>query len=96
MILLGGGLYLAYTPYNGALFDRLLAATGSIGTAGFFIYIADSCGYLGTVGLLMIKNFIGLTLPWTAFLVMMSMASAVIGIALLGFAAWYFQRKLAN
>ena len=96
MILLGGGLYLAYTPYNGALFDRLLAATGSIGTAGFFIYIADSCGYLGTVSLLMIKNFIGLTLPWTAFLVMMSMGSATIGIVLLGFAAWYFQRKLAN
>jgi hypothetical protein len=96
MILLGGGLYLAYTPYNGALFDRLVAATGSAGTAGFFIYIADSCGYLGTVGLLLIKSFIGLALPWTAFLVAMSMGSAVAGIALLGFAAWYFNRKLAT
>jgi len=96
MILLGGGLYLAYTPYNGALFDRLVAATGSAGTAGFFIYIADSCGYLGTVGLLTIKSFIGLALPWTAFLVAMSMGSAAVGILLLGFAAWYFARKLEH
>jgi hypothetical protein len=96
MILLGAGLYLAYTPYNGALFDRLMAATGSAGTAGFFIYIADSCGYLGTVGLLLIKNFTGLALPWTQFLVTVSMGSAAIGIVLLGFAAWYFHRQLTN
>ena len=55
----------------------------------------ENC-YLGTVGLLTIKSFIGLALPWTAFLVAMSMGSAAVGILLLGFAAWYFARKLEH
>lgn len=96
MILLGGGLYLAYTPYNGALFDRLVAATGTVGTAGFFIYIADSWGYMGTVGLLLAKNFMGLALPWTQFLVGTSIASALLGLALLAYAGAYFMRRLGE
>lgn len=96
MILLGGGLYLAYTPYNGALFDRLVAATGTAGTAGFFIYIADSWGYMGTVALLVVKNFTGISLPWTEFLVGTSIASAVLGLALLGYSGRYFLRRLGD
>jgi hypothetical protein len=96
MILLGGGLYLAYTPYNGALFDRLVAATGQVGTAGFLIYIADSWGYLGTVVLLAVKNFSGLSLPWTDFLVGTSIASAGFGLLLLLFAGHFFLRKMGE
>jgi len=94
MIMLGGGLYLAYTPYNGALFDRLVAATGQVGTAGFLIYIADSWGYLGTLILLLIKNFSGLSLPWTQFLVVSSIASAGLGLVLLVYAARFFLREI--
>jgi hypothetical protein len=96
MILLGGGLYLAYTPYNGALFDRLVAATGQVGTAGFFIYIADSWGYLGTVLLLVLKNFSGLSLPWTQFLVGTSVVSSGLGLVLLVYAGRYFLRKMGE
>ena len=96
MILLGGGLYLAYTPYNGALFDRLVAATGQVGTAGFLIYISDSWGYLGTVVLLAVKNFSGLSLPWTDFLVGTSIASAGFGLLLLLFAGHFFLRKMGE
>ena len=96
MIALGAGLYLSYTPFNGALFDRLLAATGKAGTAGFFIYIADSFGYAGSVSLLLIKNFGGLQLPWAQFLVATSVVSAVFGLALLAFAARFFMRTLEN
>jgi hypothetical protein len=94
MIMLGGGLYLAYTPYNGALFDRLVAATGQVGTAGFLIYIADSWGYLGTLILLLIKNFSGLSLPWTQFLVVTSIASAGLGLVLLMYAGRFFLREI--
>jgi hypothetical protein len=96
MILLGGGLYLAYTPYNGALFDRLVAATGQVGTAGFFIYIADSWGYLGTVLLLVLKNFSGLSLPWTQFLVGTSVVSSGLGLVLLVYAGRFFFRKIGE
>jgi hypothetical protein len=56
MIATGAGIYMAYTPFNGMLFDRLIAATGQVGTAGFLIYVADSCGYVGSVSLLLVKS----------------------------------------
>ena len=52
MILVGLGLYIAYVPFGSMLFDRLFAATGAVGTAGFLIYVTDAFGYLGSVGLL--------------------------------------------
>ncbi|NOY89901.1 MAG: hypothetical protein GXP55_01740 [Deltaproteobacteria bacterium] len=49
MLLTGLGSYLIYVPYNSVLFERLMAATGSAGTAVFSIYLADSLGYTGSV-----------------------------------------------
>ncbi len=94
MIGLGAGLYLAYTPYNALLFDRLVAATGKIGTAGFLIYIADSSGYTGSVVLLLLKNFAAVSLPWVTFLMGASILTGVGGLACLGFAGIYLWRKL--
>ncbi len=94
MIGLGGGLYLAYTPYNGLLFDRLVAATGKVGTAGFLIYVADSSGYAGSVALLLVKNLTALNLPWVPFLLVSSLVTGVAGLAFLGYAAVYLWRKL--
>ena len=94
MIGLGAGLYLAYTPYNGLLFDRLVAATGKVGTAGFLIYIADSSGYSGSVVLLLLKNFTALSLPWVTFLMGASVFTGIGGLACLSFAGIYLWRKL--
>ena len=94
MIGLGAGLYLAYTPYNGLLFDRLVAATGKVGTAGFLIYIADSNGYAGSVVLLLLKNFAAIKLPWAEFLMGASIFTGVAGLACLAFAGIYLWRKL--
>ena len=68
MIIVGAGLYLAYTPFNALLFDRLIAATGSPGNAGFLIYIADASGYVGSVALLLVRNFADVSMRWTDFL----------------------------
>ncbi len=95
MIALGGGLYLAYTPFNGLLFDRLVAVTGEIGNAGFLIYVADSSGYAGSVALLVAKNFGGLHLAWTHFLIDAGLGTCLVGLALLAVAAVYFRRHFA-
>jgi hypothetical protein len=50
-------LYMVYVPFNGILFDRLLAALNERGNVGFLFYTADFCGYLGSVLVLLIKNF---------------------------------------
>lgn len=94
MIALGGGLYLAYTPFNGMLFDRLVAATGKVGNAGFLIYVADASGYAGSVALLLLRDLGGLKLHWSAFLLDISLAASGGGLALMGFAALYFRRRL--
>ncbi|MFM9935975.1 MAG: DUF5690 family protein [Novosphingobium sp.] len=56
MILTGAGLYLAYAPFNAMLFDRMIAAFGTAGNAGFLIYIADTAGYTGSVTLLIWRS----------------------------------------
>lgn len=66
MILVGAGTYMAYTPFNAILFDRMIAATREIGTAGFLIYVADAGGYAGSVGLLLLRSF-GPSFNWLRF-----------------------------
>jgi len=94
MIALGAGLYLGYTPFNALLFDRFIAASGRTGTAGFLIYVADACGYMSSVALLVLYNFIGVKISWVSFLVVISYSAALVGLALVGAAVFYFHRHL--
>ena len=96
MTLLGGGLYLAYTPFNGMMFDRLVAASGSAGNAGFLIYVADTVGYGGSVTLLLLRNVPGLRLPWTRFLIDAGIACGTIGMVMMAGAALYFRTRLGR
>lgn len=57
MVAAGAGLYVVYTPYSAMLFDRLVSFSGQVANAGFLIYVADSAGYAGSVGLLLWRNF---------------------------------------
>jgi Family of unknown function (DUF5690) len=93
MICVGLGLYLGYVPFNCVLFDRLIAAVGSVATAGFLIYVADAFGYLGSVGLLLYKNFGQAKLSWLEFFLGFSYFTAVFCAALyLGSAAYFWWR----
>jgi hypothetical protein len=94
MIALGAGLYLAYTPFNALLFDRLIAAGGRTGTAGFLIYVADASGYVSSVALLIIQNTLAVRLSWVQFLETVSYGAAGVGLLLILGAAVYFHRRL--
>jgi hypothetical protein len=96
MILAGAGLYMAYTPFNAMLFDRLIAYGGRVATAGFLIYVADASGYLGSVALLLWRNFGGLKLDWLQFFTLSAYAASVAGAILTALAAIYFARKAAR
>lgn len=78
MIAVGAGVYLGYVPYNAVLADRLTAAIGVPGNAAFFMYVADSSGYAGSVGLMLLKNFGNLSLSWLSFFSTVCYASAAI------------------
>ncbi len=84
MILAGAGLYMGYTPFNAMLFDRMIAATGKVGTAGFLIYVADSFGYIGSISLLLVKSFAQLDIAWGQFLAIGAYVAC--GLGLIGLA----------
>lgn len=94
MIAAGAGLYLAYVPFNALLFDRLIAAAHASGNAGFLIYVADASGYAGSVALLLVRNFVHVALPWTAFLCDIAYATSIIGLAATAYGASRLLREL--
>lgn len=93
MIATGVGLYLAYVPYGTVLFDRLIAATGAVGTAVFMIYVTDAFGYLGSVLVLLVKNFAHPDVSWLDFFRTFSYAAGLAGTAAFSASAWYFARR---
>ncbi|WP_437669854.1 DUF5690 family protein [Sorangium sp. So ce131] len=90
MISVGLGLYVGYVPYNCVLFDRLIAALGSVATAGFLITAADAFGYLGSVAVLLYKSFGQAKLSWLEFFLGFSYATALACGALFAASAGYF------
>jgi hypothetical protein len=95
MILSGAGLYMAYVPFNAMLFDRMIAASGTVGTAGFLIYVADAFGYLGSCALLLWRNFGLLQLDWLQVFTASAYGASIVGMILMGLSAIYFLRKTA-
>jgi hypothetical protein len=94
MLLLGMGLFLAYIPIQVAVFERIIALFKLKANAGFFIYICDSIGYLGSVGLLLYKQFFMRDLQWSKVLMNFSYFTTVFCIALLLLLSFFFNRKL--
>ena len=93
MILTGAGLYMAYTPFNAMLFDRLIAVSGRVGTAGFLIYVADASGYAGSCALLLWRNFGLVSLNWLQVFIASIYATSVAGSALVLGSVLYFYRR---
>jgi MFS family permease len=92
--MLGGvGLYLAYVPFNCLLFERLIAAYRQPGNIGFIMYVADAVGYLGSVAVLLVKEFGQFEVRWTDFLVGANCMVAVLGVLLVGVSVGYFYKK---
>src|SRR5580658_7959 len=86
------GLYLGYVPYNCFYFERMLAAYKIPGNVGFLIYIADAFGYLGTVAVLLIKEFVRIKYTWVDFFTGMFYVAAAGGIVLVLWSAILFTR----
>jgi hypothetical protein len=96
MILSGAGLYAAYTPFNAMLFDRMIAVSGRIGTAGFLIYLADAFGYVGSCALLVWRNFGLVQLNWLQVFTASAYATSILGIGLVGCSALFFHTRPAR
>lgn len=92
LMLTGLGLYMGYIPFNCILFDRMTAAFGIAGNAGFFMYLADSFGYLGSAGVTIGKNLFSLQLQWTEFYSRGVIVLSALALLALPAAAYWFTR----
>ncbi len=93
MLLVGLGLYLVYIPFNSIYFDRLIAAFSIKGNAGFFIYLADAVGYVGSVSVMLVKDGLTLNIAWTAFFSQSVMILSFVGILITLYTIYYFNKK---
>lgn len=93
MILVGLGLYICYVPFNCIFFDRMIATFHIKGNAGYLIYIADAFGYLGSMAVLLYKNFGQNTISWLQFFIYGTYIISGIGVVISMVSLWYFIRK---
>lgn len=96
MGLTGFGTYLAYIPFNSILFDRLIASVRTAANVGFLIYVADACGYVGSVGILLYKNIAEPELSWIEFFYGTGYLLAVAGGIGTAASAIYFWRTVRS
>jgi hypothetical protein len=90
MILIGVGLYLGYVPFNSIFFDRLIATFRYIGTVGFIMYVADAFGYLGSIGVLLLKESGYTQLSWLQFFIRGGYLISISGTLLIASSMLYF------
>lgn len=93
MTLSGLGLYMGYVPYNAIFFDRMIANFRYAGNVGFIMYIADSFGYLGSISVLLVKEFTHLRISWGHFYLQGMLLVSVIGLIASLSSLIYFRLK---
>ena len=93
MILSGIGIIFPYILFNGVIFDRILAAFREKGNVGFLMYIADAIGYLGSVAVLLWRNFGEADMSWVHFFARLCLAGGGLMATLSVFSWIYLKRK---
>jgi MFS family permease len=83
MVFSGCGLFIPYIIYNGLIFDRFIAAFRITGNVGFLMYLADAFGYLGSVGIMLFKNFGNSDISWLSFYVTLSVVAGTLCVGLI-------------
>jgi hypothetical protein len=94
MVLCGIGLYIPYVAFHTTIFERLISASIRIGNLGFLMYLADSLGYLGYSGVLILKTSVpgeADIFPTFRMLLLILSIGCVIALA---YALVYFHRVL--
>ena len=94
MVLHGVGLYLSYIAFQSVYYERFIAAFQVKGNVGYLIYLADFIGYIGSVTILLLKEFVGFEVQWDVFFIYLSYATCVVGILTMVVAHVYFSRKM--
>lgn len=91
--LVGLGLYGSYVPCNGLYFERLVASFRYVSTVGFIVTLADYYGYMGSVAVLLYKNFGQPNISFLNFFIYAAYVMAIVYGVLVLISFRYFQQK---
>lgn len=92
----GIGLYMGYVPFNAIFFERMIATFNYRSNVGFIMYVADSVGYLGTISIMMFKEFGTHQVSWSTFFKERMMYVAIIGSICTLLSLFYFIHSKQN
>lgn len=93
MIASGFSLYLCYACFHTMFFERWIAVFRYTSTISFLICISDSYGYLGSVGVLIYKNFFNYEMDWLFFVKTVAYVAGIIITIASVLMYFYFQKK---
>ncbi len=93
MIISGAGLFVPYILFNGIIFDRFIGTLKVTANVGFLMYLADAIGYLGSVSILLWRNFGETDLSWLRFYVQLCYLGGFIVVALSIVVSWTVWRN---
>ena len=96
MIWIGFSMYLCYILFQSLIFERMMATFREPGNVGFLMYVADAFGYLGSVVVLLFKNFGGAEISWLNFFIMFAYFISVVGVLLIAASWFYFYKKYSK
>jgi hypothetical protein len=92
MIVSGFSMYLPYMAYHTLYFERWIACFRVRSNAGYLMYMMDSAGYMGSMVVLLLKNFMVPDLSWMDFFIIVSMILGVVLVISSWTAFRYFRR----
>ena len=93
MTLLGICLFLPYLLIQIAVFERLIALFKIRGNAGFLVYLCDSIGYLGSVCVLLYKEFFVRETSWATMLIQFNLVASILAGGLIIAQLFFFVRQ---
>ena len=96
MVLIGLGVYLPYVAVHAVIFERLIAITRERATVGFLMYVVDSVGYTGYIGLMLLRYFSHTSDSILSLFLKICIFLAIAGMLLILFSYLYFKTKLKN
>ena len=84
---------MGYIPFQCIFFERMIATFKVKGNVGFLMYIADAFGYLGSVLVMLSKEFFSVNVKWSGLYSHGVVFVSIIGVSATILSFIYFNNK---
>lgn len=90
------GLYISYNTLQCLFLERFMAAFKINGNIGFFFYMMDAIGYLGSCFIILNKELFSLKTDWLLYFIKISLFIGIAGVVCTLVSWFYFYKKYTS